>query len=291
MSVSSAVQEFINDSLVQNNKCLLEQISKLVADSAENIKRSSVEAADEQLREIKKLRHEEPKAFKRKGNEIQYKFNSKLQDTLDEAKSHLEANAVEKAKASLSEGTSMLTERQKLILLADNSEFGWKTVEEYTQHELADDEADGKKIRRAEERAEKALKSATSKKSAKRSSSVSRPSTSHFGQQNFRSYSTFGSLRNQSDRLSLHRSPVFPSRSGNCFACGKFGHGLATGDLSALNLFVPRVLEPKVFQVTDDYWSTTKVSLTFHLLIPRVISLRMFPKIQSRNIETLSLKM
>ena len=60
MSVSSAVQEFINDSLVQNNKCLLEQISKLVADSAENIKRSSVEAADEQLREIKKLRREEP---------------------------------------------------------------------------------------------------------------------------------------------------------------------------------------------------------------------------------------
>ena len=79
MSVSSAVQEFINDSLVQNNKSLLEQISKLVADSAENIKRSSVEAADEQLREIKKLRREEPKAFQRKGNEIQYKFNSKLQ--------------------------------------------------------------------------------------------------------------------------------------------------------------------------------------------------------------------
>ena len=66
---------------------------------------------------------------------------------------------------------------------------------------------------------------------------------------------------------------------------------LATGDLSALKLFVPRVLEPKVFQVTDDYWSTTKVSLTFHLLIPRVISLKMFPKIQSRNLETLSLKM
>ena len=263
-------------SLVQNNKCLLEQISKLVADSAENIKRSSVVAADEQLREIKKLRREEPKAFKRKGNEIQYKFNSKLQDTLDEAKSHLEANAVEKAKASLSEGTSILTERQKLILLADKSEFGWKTVEEYTQHELADDEADGKKIRRAEERAEKALKSTTSKKSAKRSSSVSRTSTSHFGQQNFRSYSTFGSLRNQSDRMSLPRSPAFPSRSGNCFACGKFGHWRSECPLPPL---------------TDDYWSTTKVSLTFHLLIPRVISLKMFPKIQSRNLATLSLKM
>ena len=52
-------------------------------------------------------------------------------------KSHLEVNAVEKVKASLLEGTSLLFERQKLILLADKSEFGWKTVEEYTQHELA----------------------------------------------------------------------------------------------------------------------------------------------------------
>ena len=124
-----------------------------------------MEAADEHLREIKKLRREEPKSFKRKGNEVQYKFNSKLQDTLVEAKSHLEANAVDKAKASLSEGMSMVTERQKLILLADKSQFGWKTVQEYTQHELADSKADGKKIRRAEERADKALKSAAAKKS------------------------------------------------------------------------------------------------------------------------------
>ena len=36
--------------MAQNNAALLGQISKLVADFAENIKRSSVEAADEQLR-------------------------------------------------------------------------------------------------------------------------------------------------------------------------------------------------------------------------------------------------
>ena len=78
-----------------------------------------MEAADDQLREIKKLRREEPKSFKRKGNEIQYKFNLKLQDNLDEVKSHLESTAVDKAKSSLSEGTSMLSERQKLILRAE----------------------------------------------------------------------------------------------------------------------------------------------------------------------------
>ena len=65
-----------------------------------------MEVADDQLREIKKLRREEPKSFKREGNEIQYKFNLKLQDTLDEVKSHLESSAVDKAKSSLSEASS-----------------------------------------------------------------------------------------------------------------------------------------------------------------------------------------
>ena len=94
-----------------------------------------------------------------RANELQYKFNAKLQDSFEEAKSHLEVNAIDKAKKTLAEGTSLLAERQKLILLADKSDFGWKTVDEYVKHELAVDEEDGKKIRRAEERAEKAVKS------------------------------------------------------------------------------------------------------------------------------------
>ena len=110
MSVSSEVQQFINKSLTDNNKALLDQISKLVADSADNVKRASVEAADEQLREIKKLRREEPKSFKRKGNELQYKFNVKLQDSFKEVKSHLEVNAIDKAKETLAEGMSLLAE-------------------------------------------------------------------------------------------------------------------------------------------------------------------------------------
>ena len=42
---------------------------------------------------------------------------------------------------------------------------------EYTQHDPGNSEADGKKIRRAEETAEKALKSTASKESAKRPTS------------------------------------------------------------------------------------------------------------------------
>ena len=123
----------------------MSEISTLITNSVESIKRSNSEAVEDQLREIKKIRREEPKSFKRKGNEVQYKFNAKIQDSIDEAKSYLESNAVDKAKESRTEGTSLLTERQKLILLADKSEFGWKTVQKYTQHELAEDDQDGKK--------------------------------------------------------------------------------------------------------------------------------------------------
>ena len=63
-----------------------------------HFKRSNSAAVEDQLREIKKIRREEPKSFKRKGSEVQYKFIAKIQDSIDEAKSYLESNAVDKAK-------------------------------------------------------------------------------------------------------------------------------------------------------------------------------------------------
>ena len=53
---------------------------------------------------------------------------------------------------------SLVKERQKMILLADKSPFGWKTVLEYKHQDLADDEEDEKKISRAEARAARASK-------------------------------------------------------------------------------------------------------------------------------------
>ena len=78
--VSEDVQAFINQSLADNNQLFLNPITKLVSDLVEKIKRSSSEAVDEQLQEIKKLR---------KVNEIQYKFNRKVQSSLEEVQSHI----------------------------------------------------------------------------------------------------------------------------------------------------------------------------------------------------------
>lgn len=82
MAVDPVVQDFIARSMAENNRSLMSEISTLITNSVESIKRSNSEAVEDQLREIKKIRREEPKSFKRKGNEVQYKFMPKSKTLL-----------------------------------------------------------------------------------------------------------------------------------------------------------------------------------------------------------------
>lgn len=81
---------------------------------------------------------------------------------------------------------SLLKERQKLILLADKSPYGWKTVLEYKHHDLAEDDEDEKKIYRAEARAARTSKrfAVRGSNSQRRGSSVVRSSQLAFGRLN-----------------------------------------------------------------------------------------------------------
>lgn len=91
----------------------------------------------------------------------------------------LESENIGKAKEMLNEGISLLTNRQKIIKLADKSEFGWATVQEHVCDHLADDEADTSKIKKAEKRAAAKFKSLQEKKrrtNAKFSTSAPSPS-------------------------------------------------------------------------------------------------------------------
>lgn len=60
---------------------------------------------------------------------------------------------MEKAKSLLQEGSKIVSERQKLIRIADRSEHGWATVDEYLEDELADNSGDEKRMQKAEYRA------------------------------------------------------------------------------------------------------------------------------------------
>ena len=198
----------------------------MLQDTVGQIKRVNEDAADLQMREIKKLKHREPHKFKRKANKDQYKFNLKLGETLDNAKSTAQKSQLEKVKSELDEGERLLLERQKPILLADKSESGWFTVDEYKKHDLAENSDNEKRIFSAERRARATLSSLKKKRSSlyaasRRSSLVrlSAPSTS------------LGSTQQQPQAT----QPLVPSsftvrrpNMGSCFACGKPGHWRST---------------------------------------------------------------
>ena len=120
------------------------------------------EASDEKL--VKKLKLEKAPVFRKKGHEKQYLHNEEVRLKLSDVRSALtqEPPAVEKAKTLLEEGEKLITERQKHIRIADRSEHGWATVEEYLEDELADNSDDEKRLSRADNRAGKKLKSAKS---------------------------------------------------------------------------------------------------------------------------------
>ena len=83
-----------------------------------------------------------------------------MKSKLDSVKAALQETppAVEKAKTAVEEGEKLINERQKLIRIADRSEHGWATVEEYEEDELAEDSDDEKKLFKAEARAGRKLR-------------------------------------------------------------------------------------------------------------------------------------
>lgn len=94
-----------------------------------------------------------PVQFKKKGNEQQFKFNSKVLKANGKASRAIASGDTARAKESLQEGIDLLNKRQKLIKRADKSELGWAAINEYLDDELADDESDARRIKKAEKRA------------------------------------------------------------------------------------------------------------------------------------------
>ena len=113
--------------------------------------------------------------FKKISHEKQFDFNEQVRDKVESAVAALElpSQAVEKARTLLKEGEKVIDARQKNIKIADRSEHGWATVQEYEEDELADNSDDEKRLFRTETRAGRKLKQKNFK-NAKKSRPVAR---------------------------------------------------------------------------------------------------------------------
>ena len=135
---------------------------------------------------------------------------------MEEAKSHLEVNAVEKVKASLSEGTSLLYERQKAYLVG-------RPLRSIPSMNLLTARRTVRRFAEQKRELRKAFNSAASKKSVKHSISARRTSTLQYGPQNSCGFSALGSWHNQNEQPPLTTSSI-PSKNGSFLLIGKFGH-------------------------------------------------------------------
>ena len=121
--------------------------------------------SDVQVAKLEQINNEKHK-FNKKGNEEQYKINAKVQEKLQEADAMLKEDPrirqmTIKAQEKIEEGIELVINRQKLIKIADSSEFGWRTVMEYQTNAIADNSEDERKIWKAETRAQKKLRQKT----------------------------------------------------------------------------------------------------------------------------------
>ena len=127
------------------------------------------------------------------------------------------------------EGIELIDGRQKLILMTDRSDFGWKTGGEYLDNELAENDEDVRKMKKAEKEAQRKIADARASKMAKSRASFSRlprpvSRSSSFATQyapprtsNHHTSATAGVISASDFRGQVRRS-------GTCFSCGKLGH-------------------------------------------------------------------
>ena len=86
---------------------------------------------------------------------------------MSEAKSAVIGGKYDSCIAKLDEGMDLIDQWQKVILIADLSEYGWKTVGKYRDNELADNDEDANKMRKAEKEAQRKMAETRATKLAK----------------------------------------------------------------------------------------------------------------------------
>lgn len=147
----------VNAAAGPNNEAPAEQVSN--ADLVKIITKlnSKIEILSGNVQDTQDLvilnRHKPKKQYRDKGNEDQHNVLACGVDTLGLALKYNLAGKVEKANSLMSDTISDLNARDKLVDIADQSEFGWSAVEFYNRPVLGEDDNDNKRISRAESQA------------------------------------------------------------------------------------------------------------------------------------------
>jgi len=151
-----------------SNADLLSLMKSYFSNKLSGIERNFSDTTQDLARKVKKTEN----SLKFKGNQIQFEPNSDILDNIGITVNGIEHGRYTKAISVLQDSEKVLKKRNKLIRIADKSEGGWKTVDEYLSDDVASNSEDEKRIKAAENRAVKKLKTS---KTSKRPNDKKRP--------------------------------------------------------------------------------------------------------------------
>ncbi|KAK3107400.1 hypothetical protein FSP39_013730 [Pinctada imbricata] len=201
----------IQNTITDNQNTMMTEMRNLISSEMGKLQKHNKMLADKQISKIEESLTDSYK-FKKRGNEEQFKHNNKVFSKLKEADDHLAVDMGELSEQNildcrevLSQGMSILQQRQKLIKLADSSEAGWLVVHEYESNPLAENSDDEKQIFKAQTRAERKLKEENKKRKESR---------------RFTPYTAY--KRPFAEKPAAAGSSS--TKPGRCFGCGEKGH-------------------------------------------------------------------
>ena len=195
LAISEAIKSTVDASVGRLTDSLTEVIEARLGSFAQRFSQENGATVEQA---VKKARCENY-TCKRKGNQQQLDRELEVLDNFDAAKSVLNNKTYDKVKAALEEGTAIVSKRIKVIKLADKSEFGWQTVNEYLSDELASDSDDGIRMYRAERRAERKIKDKRRRQSRPFTRGSSQPTVSNVSSNSQRSFESHHAVRRDSN--------------------------------------------------------------------------------------------
>ena len=157
-AISPSITRLIKASVAESIGALTDGVMQVIEDRLGGFAKRFFGENSSTVEQAVKNARRESYTCRRKGNQQQLDHAVQVLDKFDEASDVLKAKSYEKVKAALDSGTEVVSKRIKVIKMADKSDFGWSTVNEYLSDELASNSDDKNMMYSAERRAERKTK-------------------------------------------------------------------------------------------------------------------------------------
>ena len=124
-----------------------ESMKTIATETISEILKTSDSRLTRTTEKLERKRKADQITFNKKGHEDQFIHGNEIEEKIDYALECLDDNNTNGAKEKLEQGRKLIRQRTKLLRIADRE--GWLTVQQFKCDDLASDEEEEKKLKRA----------------------------------------------------------------------------------------------------------------------------------------------